>query len=170
MNVWFTSDLHLGHALAAKARGYTSIEDHDMDIITTLKSYIKTPRNILWILGDVAMKADSLNMLNSVGQRQVSHKGTCRKILVRGNHDKFKLATYLQYFEEIYGFLKYKNMWLSHCPMHPQELYGKVNVHGHIHKNTNSPLLNMPYLNVNWDFWRKPVSFDEIRETIRNFN
>jgi calcineurin-like phosphoesterase family protein len=74
---------------------------------------------------------------------------------------------YLKYFEDVRGFLRYKQMWLSHCPIHPQELYRcKLNVHGHIHKNTNSPELPLPYVNVNWDFWKRAISLDELRELV----
>lgn len=101
------------------------------------------------------MQVEALERLNEVPGR---------KRLVRGNHDQFQLGVYAKYFEEVHGFLRYKEMWLSHCPIHPQEMYRcKANVHGHIHKNTSSPLLPLPYINVNWDFWRRAVSLDEIR-------
>ena len=154
MNVLFTSDLHLGHALAAKNRGFSSLEEHDDSIIYTLLG-ICTKRSILWILGDIAWTPVALERLKEVP----GHKH-----LIRGNHDKCGTYEYLKIFESIHGFLQYKQMWLSHCPIHPQELYRCVaNVHGHIHKNTSSPLLPPPYLNVNWDFWGRPISLEEIR-------
>jgi calcineurin-like phosphoesterase family protein len=153
MSVLFCSDLHLGHALAAKLRGYDSVEKHDQDVIYKLMQQC-TKRTLLWILGDVAMKRESLDLLNAV---------YCEKRLVRGNHDNFQLGVYLKYFQEIHGFLRYKEMWLSHCPIHPQEMCRvKLNVHGHIHKGAMTPELPLPYFNVNWDFWGRAVSLDEI--------
>lgn len=154
-NVWFTSDLHLGHDLAAEKRGYKSVEDHDDGIIYTLSQQMNK-RSVLWVLGDVAMRMQSIDMLDSI---------LGRKWLVLGNHDQFDIGVYIKYFQKIYGFTKYKEMWLSHAPIHPQEIYrAKLNVHGHIHKNTHSPLLPHPYFNVNWDFWGRALNLDEIRE------
>jgi calcineurin-like phosphoesterase family protein len=157
ISVGFTSDLHLGHKLAARCRGYNSTEEHDSAIIEMLKTQC-TKRTLLWILGDVAMSITALDRLKEI---------PCRKRLVSGNHDNFQLGVYLKYFEDVRGFLRYKQMWLSHCPIHPQELYRcKLNVHGHIHKNTNSPELPLPYVNVNWDFWKRAISLDELRELV----
>ena len=158
-NVWFTSDLHLGHDLAAEKRGYRDRIDHDDGVIYTLKQQMDK-RSVLWVLGDVAMRLDSIDMLDSV---------LGRKWLVLGNHDQFDIQVYAQYFQKIYGFTKYKSFWLSHAPIHPSEFYRmKLNVHGHIHKNTDSPLLPYPYFNVNWDFWGRAINLDEIRNFYDN--
>lgn len=154
--IFITSDLHLGHALAAEKRGFNSVQDHDDLIITVLKKQCWNKRFILWILGDVAMTAEGLERLSEI---------PCRKRLVRGNHDRCKEALYRKHFEKIHGFMRYKQMWLSHCPVHPQELYRlKGNVHGHIHKNTDSALLPFPYYNVNWDFHFRALTLDEIKD------
>lgn len=160
MNVYLTSDLHLGHTLASKCRGFDTVLDHDIAVIKSLDKVCKNNRTLLYILGDVAMSKGSLSLLSEI-------KG--RKILVRGNHDVYPLENYLKYFEDVLGIIKYKNMWLSHCPIHPQEMYRcEANVHGHIHKNTDSPCLGYPYININWDFWERPLSLEEIRTLIKN--
>jgi len=157
MQILFTSDLHLGHEFAARCRGFDNVHDHDNSVIATLEKYC-TKRSILWILGDVAMKKESLYMLGALPGRLK---------LVRGNHDNYPIKEYLQFFEDIYGFLMYKHFWLSHCPIHPQEMYrAKANIHGHIHKNTNSPELPLPYFNVNWDFHKKPITLEEIKSVV----
>jgi len=154
-SVMFCSDLHLGHRLVAEKRGFVDVDSHDNYIVNKLKEQCNK-RTILWILGDVCMDINKMELLTSI---------LGRKRLIRGNHDKFDLGVYLKYFEEIHGFLHYKEMWLSHCPIHPQEMYRcKLNVHGHIHKNTNSLLLDFPYFNLNWDFWGRAVSLDEIKQ------
>lgn len=151
--VGFTSDLHLGHQLAARLRGFDSVEAHDLFIIETLKRQCDK-RTVLWVLGDVAMRIDSLAMLSEVPGR---------KRLVRGNHDNFDLDDYRKYFEDVHGFLRYKNMWLSHCPIHPQEMCRvKANVHGHIHENAQTKPIGFPYLDVNWDFHHRALSLDEV--------
>lgn len=154
MQVLFCSDLHLGHALAARNRGFNSIQAHDESIILALDK-VCTKRTILWVLGDVAMSITSLHLLAEVPGK---------KILIRGNHDRFQFLVYTKYFDVVDGFVNYKGMWISHCPIHPQELFGKINVHGHIHKNARSPELPLPYFNVNWDFWGRTLPLEELKQ------
>ena len=53
--------------------------------------------------------------------------------------------------------------------IHPQEFYRmKLNIHGHLHKNTESPNLGYPFLNVNWDYWGRALSLDEVRAYVHN--
>jgi len=158
MNVYFCSDLHLGHKLASTLRGFDSIAEHDEHIIQELQK-VCHKRTVLWILGDVAMSQASFKELWRLEGRL---------ILVRGNHDVLPEELYRNRFEKIHGIIRYKQMWLTHCPIHPQEMYRcKANLHGHIHKNTNSPELPLPYININWDFWKRPLSLDEIK-TLRD--
>jgi calcineurin-like phosphoesterase family protein len=58
------------------------------------------------------------------------------KRLVRGNHDIFKTAEYLKYFDEIYACRVFDGVRaiFTHIPIHPESLGRfKVNVHGHLH-------------------------------------
>lgn len=157
MSVLLCSDLHLGHETAAKLRGFDSVAEHDHTIIAMLQMQC-TKRTLLWVLGDVAMKVESLALLQDVpGEKR----------LVRGNHDGFQDDVYHKYFTYIHGFLRYKKTWLSHCPIHPQEMYRcEANVHGHIHYTTYHPQPKFPYINVNWDFWERAVHLDEIRQWV----
>lgn len=157
MEVLICSDLHIGHKLASQKRGFYSVEEHDEFILDTLNDSCGK-RTILWVLGDVAMTLDGLRSLKSIQGR---------KILVKGNHDEYKLSEYIGIFENVHGIVKYKNMWMSHCPIHPQEMYRcKANIHGHIHKNTTSPELDLPYFNVNWDYHSRPLTLNEIKEIV----
>ena len=157
--VFFTSDLHLGHERAARERGYARVSDHDDAVIYTLKA--QTDKNcVIWILGDVAMTIEAIDRLRVI---------PAKKRLIFGNHDNFDLGVYQKYFYKIHGFLKYKEYWLSHAPIHPQEFYRmKLNIHGHLHKNTESPNLGYPYLNVNWDYWGRALSLDEVKAYSHN--
>jgi len=155
MSVWFASDPHLGHDKGARFRGYDHTGEHDWDVVQSFAK-VMTKRDVLYVLGDVAFNQKCMGLLAEI-------KG--KMILVRGNHDEFPDAEYRKYFSEIHGFLKYKKFWLSHCPIHPQEMYRtRGNIHGHIHKGASTPELPLPYFNVNWDFWRRPVGLDEIRK------
>lgn len=157
-STWVMGDLHLGHDLAAKLRGFASVEQHDEAIIEIMNNFIKRRDNV-WILGDVAMKRDSLHLIKQL-------HGINKK-LVLGNHDNFRATEYMQYFVNLYGIVRYKEMIFSHAPIHPNELvYRKwrCNVHGHIHspeKNLEKPM----YVNVNIDnTGLLPTNLEDLKE------
>jgi calcineurin-like phosphoesterase family protein len=156
-NVWFTSDLHLGHELAAKNRGFASVEEHDAAIIYNINKVVNK-NDKLFILGDLAMNKQKLEQLSEIRCRN--------KELLIGNHDLYQTQHYLRWFTKVHGFRKYENYWLSHCPVHPQEMYRtKGNIHGHIHKGAATHELPLPYYNVNVDFHNcNPVNFTWIKQ------
>ena len=157
-SVMFCSDLHLGHDNSAHLRGFKTTAEHDHTIISMLQIQCNK-RTVLFILGDAAMRMESLDFLTNVPGR---------KKLIRGNHDVFQDGVYRKYFEEVHGFYRYKHMWLSHCPIHPQEFYSATaNVHGHIHYTAMYKSPPFPYINLNWDFWERAVSLDEIKGWVK---
>lgn len=130
-NVYFISDLHLGHKNICKWAGpqrgnCKTTAEHNQWIVDQWNSVV-TKRDTVFVLGDVAFDMEYIKLLDEM-------KGT--KKLVRGNHDKFNIQVYLKYFDEVYGLLKYKGYWLSHAPIHPMELRGLKNIHGHVHNNS----------------------------------
>jgi calcineurin-like phosphoesterase family protein len=145
-----TSDLHLGHRYAATSRGYSTVDEHDTVIIRNLAALDK--RDKLFILGDVAWNQTSLALLSEV---------RATKEMIFGNHDTMSIQKYLAVFDKVHGARMYKDYFLTHIPIHPQELYrSKGNIHGHIHKDAaTKPLEDSRYFNMNWDFHRKPVLF-----------
>ena len=153
-NIWFTSDLHLGHGGITKHRGFPSIVEHDWTILANLNAMVRK-KDKLFILGDVVWNQEALKLLDEIPSE---------KELIIGNHDTMTTKAYLKYFRNVRGFRSYKGFWLSHCPIHPQEIYRRRgNIHGHIHKGANTPALPMPYFNVNVDYNNyAPVNFDTI--------
>lgn len=123
-NVWFTSDLHFGHKRIAEFRKEVLSEEDNRAKICWDWEDLVTKRDDVYILGDVAFTEETLDEVGSLPGR---------KFLVRGNHDELDTQTYLKYFTEVYGLKKYKEFWLSHAPIHPNELRGKINLHGHVH-------------------------------------
>lgn len=123
---FFISDLHLGHKkileLSPK-RGGTNIEEHDDWIIESWNSVVGK-NDMTWTLGDVAFSELSLAKVAKLN----GHKKLCR-----GNHDNLTTSTYLKYFNNVYGIVKQNGFWLSHAPIHTQELRGLKCVHGHTH-------------------------------------
>ena len=128
-NVRFIADLHFGHTSMAIKRGFSTVEEHDEYIIKQWNSVVHK-RDTTYILGDITMETSKpyhlLARLNGV------------KHVVLGNHDMPKDVEELsKYVVKISGMIKYKGMFLTHCPIHPMELDHRVNknIHGHIHEN-----------------------------------
>ena len=127
MSVYFLADPHFAHKNIAKFRPHvTSSEDNDHQIMCELLTTLKK-RDILYVLGDAVFEEDHLKLFKLL---------PCRMILVMGNHDELPMSKYLEVFESVHAILKYKGMWLTHAPIHPDELRGKFNVHGHVHEAT----------------------------------
>lgn len=135
--VWFCSDLHFGHKNIPKFRNHVSSEeDNRAKIVHDWKTLVGK-RDDVWVLGDVAFTMDTIEeFANLPGQR---------KFMIRGNHDELDTQVYLKYFNAVYGFVKYKEFWLSHAPIHPDELRGKVNLHGHVHYESIRKPFNPAY-------------------------
>lgn len=93
------------------------------------------------------------------------------KVSVTGNCTEYISTSKLcEVFDEVHGLLKYKEFWLSHAPLHPDELRGKKNVHGHVHTESVNDL---NYLNVSVDssfmnFF--PRTLHEIRQGFETVN
>lgn len=166
--VYVIGDLHLGHDKIlgfSPMRGGTTTEEHDAWIISQWNSVI-TKRDTVWVLGDVAFSAEALL---KVGQLRGN------KILVRGNHDRQDTKDYMKYFSQIYGLIKKNGFWLSHSPIHPQELRGKRNIHGHCHQNSIlvnkliDDTLDDRYINVSVEMLNGvPILFDSIIERFKD--
>lgn len=164
-NIYFISDLHLGHkSILQFAKQYrswaTTLDEHDHTLIERIRSTCNSKRDRLFILGDVCFDITKMELLNSI---------PCEKILVRGNHDRFDMGTYAKYFTGIGGIMSYKGYWLTHCPIHPQELRGKMNICGHVHHNSVRNMLtgelDNRYINVcveNCNGY--PINLEDIRD------
>jgi len=123
-NIFITADLHLGHESAVTFRGFSSQTEHDETIISNWNSRVGK-NDSTFILGDVVFGQKNLPLLSRLN-------GT--KKLVMGNHDKYPIRSYLPYFTQIYGVVRYKGCILSHIPVHPGEFPRfTYNIHGHLH-------------------------------------
>lgn len=140
MSVFFISDLHLGHENMALKRGFSCAEEMNNHIINCWNSVVNK-RDMVYILGDITMeKIRDYPILNKL-------KGD--KNVVLGNHDeRGHVKELLKYVNSVAGMINYKNKCiLTHCPIHPSELYYRFeyNIHGHVHENT---LPDRRYINV----------------------
>jgi len=162
MSRFFTADLHLGHKLAARLRGFgTDVDAHDRYVINKLNSRL-IKKSKLWVLGDVGFSRRSLELIRELK--------TENRVLILGNHDVAKAELYLEYFKDVHGALKYKSYMLTHIPIHPQELLRfKANIHGHIHVGGTTQNIGGRHCNVGveWNGYL-PVPFEELEETYGN--
>ena len=160
-NVLFCSDLHFGHKNIGKFRQkFIYSEESNRNRIVTDWHKQVTKRDLVYVLGDACFTMETVDTFAQLPGK---------KVLVRGNHDLLDTQVYLKYFEGVYGLLKYKEFWLSHAPIHPDELRGKVNLHGHVHFDT---LQDKRYFNCcPENLWmlkgRSLISLDELREHLK---
>lgn len=157
-NVWFCSDLHLGHKNIGKFRTplINSCEENTERIFNDLGENL-TKNDDLWVLGDWCFHMSLVERFRDLKCRH--------KYLVRGNHDRFDMGVYNKVFNAVFGIVRYKGFWLSHAPIHPDELRGKVNLHGHVHYSSinDSRYFNCCPENLWPKYGRCLVSLDELR-------
>ena len=167
-NVFFISDLHFGHKRITEFQGASERlkrlgDDYieNAHIIINNWNKVVSKKDLVWVLGDVAFSQEGFEWLKEL-------KG--RKKLVRGNHDNyFPTKDWLSIFETVEGITNYKGYWLSHCPIHPQEIRNRLgNIHGHTHSNLvvnqYTGEWDRKYINVCVEWTRHiPISFDMIK-------
>lgn len=133
--IYFTSDLHLGHANAIefKARPFANVEEMNNCLIQNINNTVGNDDE-LWILGDFAFK------VNREEVRSFRKEIKCKHVhLIRGNHDKDYSQDHIFQSFQSYKELKteYGPFVLFHYPILEWNAahYGSVHLHGHIHSS-----------------------------------
>ena len=129
--LYVISDCHFGHKNIAKYRPqFKTAEEHDEYVLNNIKSAV-TKRDTLYFMGDICFTTESIQFIKSI----VCNK----KVLVMGNHDAerggMKKVDLFEAFDDVTSLVTKKGCWLSHAPIHPDELRGKFNIHGHTHNH-----------------------------------
>ncbi len=142
---------------------FVSSEEENRTRIANEWKEVVSKRGIVYVLGDACFTMDTVDTFAELPGK---------KILVRGNHDMLDTQVYLKYFDGVYGLLKYKEFWLSHAPIHPDELRGKVNLHGHVHFSSikDSRYLNCCPENLWPAYGRSLIRLEEVRKLYSNAN
>ena len=125
--IYLTSDLHIGHENIGKFRKNVDSPGENEAWLADYWDNTVRKRDIVWIMGDACFTEEGLDWY-------AARPG--KKYLVAGNHDDLHMSKYLEVFEDVRGFVKKWGFWLSHAPIHPQELRGRQNIHGHLHYQT----------------------------------
>lgn len=167
--IFFTSDLHLGHANVIRHcnRPFSSVEEMDEVLIRNWNQRVKA-NDTVYVLGDLMFR-------NRMAPDEYLKRLKGKKYLITGNHDRdwTKKVQLDDYFESVnkLDFISdgKHQMTLCHFPMmswpHNTRAYM---VFGHIHNNTdaeywplicNSELMLNAGVDIN-DFM--PVTFDEM--------
>lgn len=175
--VYFTSDLHLGHANIIKhcGRPFNSVEEMDKVLIQNWNSRV-SQKDTVYIVGDMFFYDSSpivpiLFTLNG------------KKHLIIGNHDKqwMKKVDLSQHFESVTPMLELRDngrkFTLCHYPMMTWNNigHGAFLIYGHIHNSTDdvywSLLKSMDNaFNAGVDINNfSPVPFEELVENNRIF-
>jgi calcineurin-like phosphoesterase family protein len=127
VDTYICTDWHLGHENILKYRfGFQDIKQHDSSLIENYKIWVK-PQDVVYFLGDMVFNRSSLDKIGDL-------PGT--KYLIMGNHDQIPAKYLLEVFDDIRGPMKFRGAWFTHHPIHPQEMYGKINIHGHTHNQS----------------------------------
>jgi len=131
--VFLVSDTHFGHRGVCefqcadgvtKLRPWTDPHEMDEDMISRWNARV-SPRDKVYHLGDVAISRRSLSTLSRLNGD---------KVLIKGNHDIYKLSDYAEHFRDIRAYHVLDGMIMSHVPVHESALYRfGVNIHGHLH-------------------------------------
>ena len=170
----FASDLHLGHNLSSKQRGFNCLEEHDNVIIDNLMTTVKRGCD-LYLLGDTFFTNN-----NEFIEKFYTNlrKERVNLHFIIGNHDKKipkvnKVVKTVSHLKDI----KENEQWITLChyPMivWNRSHYNSWMLYGHIHKddmtdkklsNEYSYFLKGKKLNINIDFHKfYPYTFDEIK-------
>lgn len=164
-NIFLISDTHFGHVGmckflrkdGSKVRPFDDVEEMDECMIENWNKTIR-PKDKVYHLGDVVIKRKDIKILEKLNGD---------KILIRGNHDIFKLKDYVEYFRDIRGTWKIDKYWLlSHYPLHPDSINDyQWNFHGHIHYKrviNEYDEIHPKYLNCCVEHWNyKPIALED---------
>lgn len=81
--IWFTSDLHLGHAnmIRYASRPFVDVDEMDRELVAAVNDRVACDDE-LWVLGDLAVRATQKELA------EYRARIACRHVhLVHGNHD-----------------------------------------------------------------------------------
>ena len=130
--VFLVSDTHFGHAGVCrflrddgtKLRPWDDPAEMDEEMVRRWNETVR-PKDKVYHLGDVVINRRSLSTLARLNGD---------KVLIKGNHDIFRMEEYTPYFRDIRGYHVMNGMILSHIPVHEESLgrFG-TNIHGHLH-------------------------------------
>ena len=167
-NIFLVSDTHFGHTgvcqfLRAdgvtKLRPWDAPEEMDEAMIKAWNETVR-PTDKVYHLGDVVINRKALHTL---------HRLNGDKVLIKGNHDIFRLEEYTPFFRDIRAYHIMNNVVFSHIPIHPDSK-GRFsgNIHGHLHSNKMDDPWYLCVCVEQTDF--KPISLEDAFKRLKEQN
>ena len=164
-SVFLVSDTHFGHAGVCrftrddgvtKLRPWTDPQEMDEEMVKRWNETVR-PTDKVYHLGDVVINRKALTIM---------HRLNGDKVLIKGNHDIFKLEDYTRHFRDIRAYHVMNNFILSHIPVHPDSK-GRFagNIHGHTHANTVGDPWYQCVCVEQTDF--RPILFEDVLKRFR---
>lgn len=143
-----------------KIRPWTCPDEMDEALVSNWNSVVG-PKDRVYHLGDIAIAKKGLDVLSRLNGD---------KVLIKGNHDIFKLSDYTKHFRDIRGYHKMDCAILSHIPIYLDGLHRfKANIHGHLHTNVvmHNGVPNPKYINVSVEQINfTPIAWDVVHKQI----
>ena len=180
-NIYFTSDLHVGHSrlleFCRNTRRGRDIEEHDELLIQLWNSVVQRG-DVVYILGDECL-----------GNRDEGYKKIARlngsKHLIRGNHTQLKKEEHKNVFASISDLKKItvkledgkkQQIIMCHFPIAEWENAhnGSIHLFGHLHGNTTNikHLLQYKCMDVGIDSRKDnlmlPYSLQEVLDNLKD--
>ena len=170
MMIYFTSDLHFGHAGIIRMRSRPFADPDEMnEALVHYYNAVVHKNDTCYILGDVAHK------LGQERTAQLVKRLNGRKLLIRGNHDgniDESLFDHVSLMETI--SCGSQVCVLMHYPLlsWPRERHGSLMLHGHLHSDRSYNEQNRDAAILRYDVGVDannfcPVSFEQIRDFFR---
>ena len=167
MTTFLVADTHFGHAGVcqflnkdgSKLRPWNDPAEMDEELVKRWNETVG-PKDKVYHLGDVVINRRALTTLSRLNGD---------KVLIKGNHDIFRLEEYTKYFRDIRGYHVMDNMILSHIPVHPDSKgrFG-ANIHGHLHSRKLEDSWYFCVSVEQIDF--KPIAFDVVKQMLGERN
>lgn len=136
-NIWFASDLHLGHANIIKysKRPFKSVDEHDRILIENWNTYV-SPRDTVYYLGDFAYK-------NKEAAIKYRERLAGQIFFIEGNHDSVaeQMKNQFGWYKEVYTLktetprLGKVEVFMSHYAhrVWNKSHHGRWHLYGHSH-------------------------------------
>lgn len=175
-NIFFISDLHLGHSNIIKydERPFIDIDEMNEKIIENWNNKVGED-DIVFNLGDVSFYSNELiYQLNGI------------QYLIKGNHDRVDGLRKMNHFEDIFdykeiyvkdsdGYQDYQMMVLFHYPIYSWNKSGKGSwhLHGHCHQNLvgtdfGNEFYQRKVIDVGCNGYNyEPLSYSEVKEIMK---
>ena len=144
---FFASDPHWGHEGILNVPGRKeffsgkNIHYHDEYLIEEWNAEVGK-RDTVWLTGDVGYDKPSGYLTHGILPRLNGQIN-----LVAGNHDNQAIIT-AKRWHHVMGVdtmsVKGYHLIITHIPIHPQEMFWDLNVHGHLHANQVKERANDP--------------------------